>query len=76
MCGVKNHDFTAPDRVTAALILNRKYQTYWLFTTPRRAASGGSPAKANEKEQTGRHQQLDASHFYSTFLLQRLCFSY
>lgn len=37
---------------------------------PCRAASDGSPATANEREQKGRNQQPDAEHFYSLRLLQ------
>lgn len=52
----------------ASLIPNRKYQTCLIFAVQCQAASDGSPAVADEKERTGKCQQMDVAYFLCTRL--------
>lgn len=48
----------------AGLIPTRKYQTCLIFAFQCQAATDGSPAAADEKEQTGKCLRMDVAYFY------------
>lgn len=64
---VKSLFYFTPNQVTASPISNRKHQTCLTLTILHQAASNGSPATANEKDQSRKQQVADVAYYYYSY---------